>query len=420
MHYLDERRVCLSWPQKVSQFERSSVKSVFPEWYDEDSGRPKADAAVFVRNTDATVAFDANALLQVYRLDLTERSEIIAALKAVEDRLFVPYQAAIEYQRRRKYSIANQYKLFDDAQKSFQTWRDAAAKSFASPAIDKRMRAASEDTFAALGKLMAELRAEYALTADEDDVRDALDELLTVDRLGSKPTHAQLFDRTADYERRAVLKIPPGYMDADKGAPGMYGDHLIWCELLDRALATQKPLLLVTNETKEDWSNKDSTPRLELVQEMEEVAGVAYHHVDLRRFLRLAKQYLSVDIADETIDNVQEEPQFSVDEIADILAASDIVNVWNNAYRDTLNPITDSWTAALRDVPNPLTEQLAEIQRNMRNPIADYFAAVPNPIADAQRRGTEIENTGPDPASDESSSGNGDDENTGTDKEVGE
>lgn len=193
------------------------MKSVFPEWYDSGSADDRdAHAARFVSNANATVAFDASALLQFYRLDPEERAEVIATLNAIGDRLFVPYHAALEYQRGRNDAIDEQYDRFETAQSSFQNWRNATAAGFASSAIGKRIRSASEDASAALRRLVEELRTEYALTADKDDVRDALDRLLTPARLGTEPTYAQIVDRAADYERRATLKIPPGYLDLHK------------------------------------------------------------------------------------------------------------------------------------------------------------------------------------------------------------
>ena len=377
-----------------------NVKSVFPEWYDGGSPDDRdAHATGFVSNPNATVAFDASALLQLYRLDPVERSEVLSAINALSDRLFVPHQAGLEYQRGRERAIENQQALFDAASSSFERWRKATAGGFASSAIEKRIRAASENASAKLRKLVDELQAEYALTATNDDVRDALDALLTPDRLGTEPTAAQKLDRASEYERRAPLEIPPGYLDLHKGAPGMYGDYFIWSELLDRARATKRPLLLVTNDEKGDWSNKNRTPRRELVQEMDAVADVVYHHINLKTFLRLAKKHLSIDIADETIDSVQEGSQFSDEEAAEILAAADITGVWASLYRDMRNPIAEQLAEIQRTTGNPIAEQLAAIQRDMRNPIAD-----------AQRRVMRAESTEIGSASEASGDGIGDDE----------
>ncbi|MBY4110002.1 hypothetical protein HQO82_13640 [Rhodococcus fascians] len=110
--------------------------------------------------------------------------------------------------------------------------------------------------------------ANTTLSYADDDVRDGLEDLLTPERLGTEPTHKQILKRAARFETRARLEIPPGYSDVIKGAPKMYGDYFIWCELLERARTTpQRDLLFATNDQKEDWSWR-GTPRRELVQEM--------------------------------------------------------------------------------------------------------------------------------------------------------
>ncbi len=368
--------------------EGCSVKSIFPEWYSGGSAEDRdAHAAEFITDATATVAFDASALLQLYRADPTERSEIVAAIGAVGDRLFVPYHAALEYQRGREGAIADQYERFASTQSSFQKWRNSTAEGFASSAIGKRVRAASEQASAELRKLVDELKAEYALTVDKDDVRDALDALVTPDRMGTRPTTAQIVERAAEYERRAPLEIPPGYLDAHKGAPAMYGDYLIWRELLDKASATKRPLLLVTNDEKSDWSYTNRTPRRELVEEMVTVAGVAYHHINLKTFLRLAKEHLDVSIADDTIDSVEEGSQLSDEEIAAVAhLKTSLAEQLAEIGRLARSPIADAIAESQRTARNPIAEQLAEISRQARSPIADA-------IAESQRTGTNADNS---------------------------
>lgn len=64
-----------------------------------------------------TVALDANVLLNLYRYPVLARSDLLAALEKVSARLFVPYQAALEYQRNRLEVIASQRRRFDEVRK---------------------------------------------------------------------------------------------------------------------------------------------------------------------------------------------------------------------------------------------------------------------------------------------------------------
>lgn len=294
------------------------MKSMFPEWYRTSDDGDWNDALVRLI-TEATVAFDASALLELYRSDASERAQILGALTLLGDRLFVPYQAALEYQRRREGAIKDQRDLITSVVSTFESAQTNAARAFNDKAVKARVRTTWETARHAVGELEAALIDEYDLTHDDDDVRDGLDALLTPDRLGSEPTSRQSRKRAAAFEERARQQMPPGYCDVVKGAPKMYGDYFIWCELLDKARASQQPLLFVTEDLKDDWSWRGN-PRRELVHEMRSKADAEYHHITLKTFLRLAQKHLSAEITDETIESVSEQPKAT---IQDIIAASE-------------------------------------------------------------------------------------------------
>lgn len=290
---------------------------MFPEWYRTSDHGDGNDA--LVRLTEATVAFDASALLELYRSDASERAEILGAFTLLGDRLFVPYQAALEYQRRREGAIKDQRDLINSVVSTFESAQTNAARAFNDKTVKARVRTAWETARHAVGELEAALIDEYDLTHDDDDVRDGLDALLTPERLGSEPTSRQSRKRAAAFEERARLQMPPGYCDVVKGAPKMYGDYFIWCELLDKARTSQQPLLFVTEDLKDDWSWR-GLPRRELVHEMRSKADAEYHHITLKAFLQLAQKHLSAEITDETIESVSEQPKAT---IQDIMAASE-------------------------------------------------------------------------------------------------
>jgi hypothetical protein len=87
------------------------MRDIFPGHY-----RP--NAAVFrALWKDATVALDANVLLNLYRYPAPARDDLIAAFRKLSPRIFVPYQAALEYQSGRVGTIASQLKRFDEVRK---------------------------------------------------------------------------------------------------------------------------------------------------------------------------------------------------------------------------------------------------------------------------------------------------------------
>lgn len=71
------------------------MKGLFPQFAPRDSIDYKTiwDRATFV--------FDANVLLNLYRYQPDTRQAILDTLKKLKSRIWIPYQAAIEFQRNR-------------------------------------------------------------------------------------------------------------------------------------------------------------------------------------------------------------------------------------------------------------------------------------------------------------------------------
>lgn len=87
------------------------MRELFPGYYTPSEERFKAlwDECVFV--------FDANVLLNVYRYSPKTLKNFLDILKRLENRLWLPHQAALEYQRNRLTVISEQYQPYADIPK---------------------------------------------------------------------------------------------------------------------------------------------------------------------------------------------------------------------------------------------------------------------------------------------------------------
>jgi PIN like domain len=289
------------------------MKSILPEWYEPD------DETVERVLKTGTIALDTNVLLRLYRVGRQQREEILSVLRDNRDRIFVPYQVALEYQRNRLDVLADIEATYrkilerlDPKYPPFQDIRD--------PDLRKEVEQLFTRTQKSFAKGLAKIREEHTISFDEarkeDPVRDALDELLTQNSLGQQPAEEELVKRRSEAQRRAKAEIPPGFGDADK--PDSTGDYLVWAELLDHAKDSDRPLLFVTDdEIKGDWYRRvrgqTTGPRAELVAEVHTVTSHPYHQRRLGSFLELAREYLGASVEDQTIALVgipPPEPQF--------------------------------------------------------------------------------------------------------------
>ncbi len=69
---------------------------------------------------NALFVLDANVLLNLYAYSTETMKEFIGILEGISDRLWVPYQAASEYQRRRLGVIQQQVAAYDSIQKALK------------------------------------------------------------------------------------------------------------------------------------------------------------------------------------------------------------------------------------------------------------------------------------------------------------
>jgi hypothetical protein len=83
-------------------------------------------------------------------------------------------------------------------------------------------------------------------------------------RVGEPPSETERKSLLEEAENRKRTKTPPGYLNGDKEIDQPYGDFLLWLQTLEFGKASQKPVVLVTSERKEDWWEK---PRHELLRE---------------------------------------------------------------------------------------------------------------------------------------------------------
>ncbi|MBE5471656.1 PIN domain-containing protein [Mycobacteroides abscessus] len=289
------------------------MREAFSEWY-----YPDDDAIAHIVTT-GTIALDANALLDLYRVGAGRRQEILTALEKIGDRLFVPYQAAYEYQKNRTSVLHDAQSTFDkvseDIQKAAEDTLNTALKPIRDQAVRNEIREAFTGSFEAFKSKYAELRANHILDLKEartnDPVRDELDRIASGPRLGKKPSAQSLQERRDEAQKRIDEGRPPGNADAKNKADAT-GDYLVWAELLEHAKNANRPILFVTNDSKKgDWFStvhgRIMGPLPELVAEMADASpGHSYHQVMLDSLLWLTNKYINTKVSEDTIRTLRE------------------------------------------------------------------------------------------------------------------
>ncbi len=142
---------------------------------------------------------------------------------------------------------------------------------------------------------------------NDDDVLKALE---TYFQVGNEFTFDQVLKITKEGKHRYEFKIPPGYGDLNKKKGiQIFGDLIIWKEILNFSKQNDKNVIFITNDiTKDnDWcypdkNNRIQKPREELIKEFNDFSGKEFWMYSLTQFLFLANKLLDAEIEEENID----------------------------------------------------------------------------------------------------------------------
>lgn len=331
-------------PEK-QQANLTGLRDQFPGFFAPD----EAQVRDFI--TTGTVAFDTNALLDVYRLNPQAREEYFAALRGLGNRLFVPHRVGREMLEHRlavieECSTATEV-LARDLSHAFtkvtQLIRAFGNRRGLSRDQVSELESLSTDARDVITRRAAEFY-NFGMDLDASSKDDPiLAELVVLldGKVGPPLADAKAAEKEA--MRRIDAKIPPGFMDANKIPDRAIGDYLIWRQIMERAAQVRTPIILVTNDQKADWVRVDLGRKLgahpELVAEMIRTCGVPFHLVNVQRFLVHAREYLGASVSDSTVN--QAEDVQDITDSDDWVIDPDVQNFFRDAT--TTSP---SYTAA--------------------------------------------------------------------------
>ena len=283
------------------------MKKKFHGYYPASDGDAKAIVA------DAIVTVDACSLLNVYSYSSEAADEFLKQLEQLNDRVWIPYQAASEFHKNRLSRLARELKFYENVTSQIERLR----KDFESPRQHPFLSAAVMNEFSNVTakiekELQAGRKAHEGLTAS-DPLAERI-ALIFEDRVGAEFTAAELSAIYDEGKLRYEKRIPPGFNDREKDVPERYGDLVIWKELIAHAKKSEKDLVFITSDGKQDWwlrqSGKTIGPLPLLRQEFHSESGQQVAIYKPERFMEIAAgPEVSSDVIDEIRHVSQAEPQ---------------------------------------------------------------------------------------------------------------
>lgn len=263
------------------------------------------------------VAVDANVLLDLYRYGKQGRDDLIAALRAIGDRLWVPHHAMVEFWRNREGVLKDPggtvqlVKTLSSSKDTIVKAIDVWGKQRSHPQETvEELTAEVTKTLDEIKDQVTELSKEetdtWARDTSKDEVLHALTQILE-GKVGRPLSEEAYAAALTEAKRRGDEQIPPGYLDAKKPEPDSAGDYLVWEQLLLEATQRELDILLITRDAKDDWVRRESGeirgPRMELIDEALARTGHRFFLRTPAQLLDLAKDALNVSVHTDSVEN---------------------------------------------------------------------------------------------------------------------
>lgn len=290
------------------------MKELFPGYYRKTEG----DIKTIWEN--GIIMFDTNVLLNLYRYSEATQNTILELIKKFSSQIYLPHQAALEYNRNRYEVIAEQEKAYNEfLDKITQIQKDLQSTSkppFLSNKVDKELN----NVFEKVTSEVKESINKYCDYLKNDPIYNSISELFR-NRITDQFTQDELNNIFKEGEERFKNKVPPGFEDEKtKEGNRKFGDLILWKQIILKAKELKKDIILITDERKIDWwwkikDGRNMGPRQELVEEMKREADVDFHMYSSERFLTYGQSLLKEKINQQAFEEIQAMKKAEMEEI---------------------------------------------------------------------------------------------------------
>ncbi|SDF45214.1 hypothetical protein SAMN04488589_0566 [Methanolobus vulcani] len=282
------------------------MKSTFNEYY-----RPTDDEFDNLWN-NCEFVFDANVLLNFYRYSSETSRKLFDILEEIQNRIWIPHQAALEYQKNRHNAIENAENVYNEVIKKLEN--KAIIKFLKEnprhPFIDSEALILKiEQFYAKLKSELEALRTDYPNSISKDDYRDTITRIFD-GRVGEECSKEDLNKIYNEGKQRFANEIPPGFEDKNKPGNQKYGDLVLWHQIMKHAKLKQKPIIFITDDSKNDWWLKRKnggkiSPHPSLIKEIQVKANISFYMYTSDMFMKNVNKYLHMDINEKSIQEIK-------------------------------------------------------------------------------------------------------------------
>jgi hypothetical protein len=270
---------------------------------------------------DCVFVFDTSALLNIYTYQPVTQNDVLDVLDAVKDRLWIPYQVADEYHAKLHEIISRPFGPYDNTIQALSNFIEQLAQlGNGMPSADiAALVAILEEPIEQVRKAVESARQRHRETLKPDERKDKIADLFA-ERVGPRYSAERLAAVCQLGGLRYENEMPPGFRDKNKRGMEQFGDLVVWFQILDYAREQKRPIVLVTDDEKQDWWEKDGKKKLGphsmLKQEMMREAGVEFYAYSLGNFAIYVGKLFNRPLSEEAVEDLAAHEQAASDERA--------------------------------------------------------------------------------------------------------
>lgn len=254
------------------------------------------------------VVLDTNVLLNLYTYSETTCDELLELLGRMESRIWLPNQVAAEYRNTRPSNIRKAAKSYDDLAKNLEAMFNLFKDPKTLPFIEGDLLRDFEDVVNRVKGVLKKCKNSRNLLMQQDSIQARINELFS-GKVGDAYSASRLREIYREGEDRYACEIPPGYCDINKKPHLLYGDLVIWFQIIEHAATERRPIIFVTDDEKVDWWNKEDSrvtvPRPELIEEFRSRTGESIYFYSSQSFIESAKCH-GQSISSKAVAEVEE------------------------------------------------------------------------------------------------------------------
>lgn len=286
------------------------MRQAFPEHF---VGEPERQQKLWA---DCIFVLDTNVLLDLYRFSDSAREALFKVMESLGERLWIPYQVAAEYFDNRLTVIEAQSKAYAESISGLKQAKEKFNSGSRHPFVSEVVFDQFIASYDLMIKELEDKQKIYLSYIGDDAIRTKIATLLD-GRVGEQYTDEELQEVAIEGEKRYLENIPPGFQDGGKMPEATttkyrlkkFGDLIIWKQVINKAAAINKPVIMVTGEKKDDWwlkSGKNLVSALPaLSKEFVAAAKQDFYLYATDRFLLKANEYLEQSTSQVVVEEVR-------------------------------------------------------------------------------------------------------------------